>query len=139
MSIKRPNPINPITSEPIELQPQLVTEPNIRRPEAYSPYGVSFDEEKAYKRQLQRQYKEDLDYLCSLRKKDLEQKQKEKEEEKKKLQLMNNVKIIYIIKQKFQDEQKYHNELTREFNSYNLNEAEMRRKEREHEVNLNLL
>ena len=45
-----------------------------------------------YKRQQQQKYKEDLDYLCSLRQK-RNDKEKESIEEAKKIQMMNDVKI----------------------------------------------
>ena len=63
-----------------------------QHPNSYSPYGVRFEDEQMYKRQQQQKYKEDLDYLCSLRQK-RNDKEKESIEEAKKIQMMNDVKI----------------------------------------------
>ena len=38
-------------------------------PHPYSPYGIRFEDEKRYHKQQQQRYKEDLDYLISLRQK----------------------------------------------------------------------
>ena len=67
-----------------------------QRPSSYSPYGVRFEDEKMYKRQQQQKYKEDLDYLCSLRQK-RNDKEKESIEEAKKIQMMNDVNINIIL------------------------------------------
>ncbi|MCQ2816288.1 MAG: hypothetical protein MJ252_03380 [archaeon] len=87
---------NPITfSQAVsQSEPDASVVQGNKRPEAYSPYGVSFEQEKAYRKMQQRQYKEDLDYLCSLRKKDTQQKQRDLEEESKRLQMMNDVRYI---------------------------------------------
>lgn len=55
------------------------------------PYGIQFGEESQIRKREQLKYKEDLDYLCNLRKKYGEMSQKEWEEYNRKLNYMNDV------------------------------------------------
>ena len=63
---------------------------------AYSPYGISFEDENLYRKQQQQKYKEDLDYLCSLRQK-RNNNFNQIQEEQRKIQIMNDVKNNYFI------------------------------------------
>lgn len=67
------------------------SQPNLSNPRTYSPYGITFDDEKEYRRRQQQKYKEDLDYLCSLRKKGNMKDQSEIEEELRRMKLMDDV------------------------------------------------
>ena len=94
-----------------------------QRQGAYSPYGIRFEDEESYRKKQQQKYKEDLDYLCSLRKKRYNTYQDD-QEQMKKIQQMNDKYNYERMSQKI---------LEREFNSYNQKEAMQKRIEKENE------
>ena len=62
-----------------------------------SPYGIGFDDEKIIKKLEQKKYKEDLDFLISLRNKKNLLDKIELNNQYNQIQEMNNVKIILFI------------------------------------------
>ena len=60
-----------------------------------APYGMHFGEEGQVRQKEQAQYKQDLDYLCSLRRPYGEMSQQEWEEYNRKINYMNDVTYIY--------------------------------------------
>ena len=63
------------------------------------PYGVRFDEMEAHMKMGQKRYKDDLEYLMSLKDgRHGDMTQKEWEEYNRKLHYMNDVSNIYLIK-----------------------------------------
>lgn len=71
------------------------SQPNIEPPRSYSPYGVSFGDEAMYRKRQQQKYKEDLDYLCSLRRKDKMLREREIQDENRRIRDMNDVSFNY--------------------------------------------
>ena len=65
-------------------------------PRMQAPYGMRFGEEGQFRQREQAQYKQDLDYLCSLRRSYGEMSQKEWEEYNRKINYMNDVSYINI-------------------------------------------
>lgn len=77
------------------IEPQRIESPTqyTLRPHL-APYGMRFGEENEVKQKERVQYKEDLDYLCNLRKQYGEMSPQEWEEYNRKLNYMNDVCIL---------------------------------------------
>ena len=75
----------------------LIFENNIINQRQKSPYGIGFDDEKIIKKLEQKKYKEDLDFLISLRNKKNFSDKIELNNQYNQIQEMNNVKIILFI------------------------------------------
>ena len=75
----------------------LIFENNIINQRQKSPYGIWFDDEKIIKKLEQKKYKEDLDFLISLRNKKNFSDKIELNNQYNQIQEMNNVKIILFI------------------------------------------
>lgn len=89
-------------------------------PHPYSPYGIRFEDEKRYHKQQQQRYKEDLDYLISLRQKN--NSLAETLREQRRIERMND---------KYNYERLSQKSINKEFDDYNTREANNRRMERQ--------
>lgn len=86
----------------------------------HSPYGISFEDEQSYKRAMMQRYKEDLDYLCSL---------------KRRFTTENDATSDQLRIQRMNDKYYYdrlsHQTLMKEFNAFNEKAAQMKKQQQQ--------